>query len=275
MSERNLVSRMIKGDYIKYVLFFAVFYSTLFLWKNNFFSRYFTSQVKGLVKDISQDSPIEMVSVGDKDSSTFTNYRGEFVLGVSGRSSPQVKILTPKSYEPGNELMKCTSVGSSFLDKTFFCETFLYPQPFEIAARVLNDDKAVEFQNYKDRADHKKGLWNRSSKLSKEAFGTEGDFIFLLSKKEEIEIKLERQLIDFDVREVSTILREYSDPTMKKGISDVAEVQVVRYFADGSKSEMMEHFVKEDGIWRYLIPFTHKAVYDFVVNNEWLLKVKK
>ena len=66
-----------------------------------------------------------MVSVGNGNNSTFTNYKGEFVMSVIGRASPKVTISTPKSYEPGNEGMRCTNVGNSFLDMTFFCETVL------------------------------------------------------------------------------------------------------------------------------------------------------
>ena len=264
-----------KKSYIKYILFLVILYTVLFSWKNNFLGRYFSSRVTGRVMDISENSPIEMVSVGSGENSTFTNYGGEFVMSIDTRATPRLKISTPRSYEQGSDNLKCQNVRNSFLDRTFFCETSLYPQSFEIATRILNDEKAGEFQNSKERADHKKKLWDRSSKLSKDAFGTEGDFIFLFSKKEEIEIKKKVQLINFDISEKSTIINKYLDPITGKSISEVAEVQVVRYFADGSKSETPAHFVREEGIWRYLFPFTYKSIYDFVVNNEWILKVKK
>lgn len=264
-----------KKSYMKYVLFLVIFYTVLFSWKNNFLGRYLSSRVTGRVIDISENSPIEMVSVGSGKNSTFTNYNGEFVMSMGNRDSLKLKILTPRNYEPGSDDLKCKNVRDSFLDRTFFCETFLYPQSFEVAARVLNDEKTGEFQNSNERADHKKKLWDRSSKLSKDAFGTEGDFIFLLSKKEEIEIKKKVQLTNFDISDKYTIIDEYLDSITGKNIPEVAEVQVVRYFADGSKSEVPEHFVKEGGIWRYMIPFTHKSIYDFVVSNEWILKVKK
>lgn len=264
-----------KKGYIKYILFLAIFYTVLFTWKNNFLGRYFSSVVSGRVVDISQNSPIELVPVGSGQTSTFTNYNGEFVMSINNRASLKLKILTPRNYEPGSDDLRCKNVRDTFLDRTFFCETFLYPQSFEIAARVLNDEKAGEFQNSNERADRKKKLWDRSSKLSKDAFGTEGDFIFLLSRKEEIEIRKKIQLVNFDVRENNKIIDKYIDPITGENIPEVSEVQVVRYFADGSKSEVLEHFVREGGVWRYMIPFTHKSVYDFVVSNEWILKVKK
>ena len=266
---------MTRKEKLSYFLLLLFIYAALFGWKQNLIGRFFSAKVSGRVIDISVSAPVEMVSVRSGPVLTHTNYEGQFVMTAEGRQPLRVLIETPNNYESGSEEMRCKSLSEKFLERSFFCETLLFPRPFEIASRVLNDEKAIESQNRKEREDRKISLWNRSSAVSQQAFGQQGDFVYLLVLKEEIDIKKEVGLKGFEVDEDSTILGSYFDPIAQKDLTEVAEVTTRRYFADGSVRESKEHFVKEDGIWHYLIPFSRRELVDFVTQNEWVLKVKK
>lgn len=274
ISERSL-RKEIKREYPAYAVFIFLFYVILFVWKNNLVSRFFNSRVDGLVIDVSENSPIELIPLAAGDNLTYTDYQGKFSLTGLFRDKPKINVMTPGNYEKGSEKEICTNRLSGFFDKEFSCQYFLYPQPFEVAYRVLNDETAVGLHNISERATRKKSLWVRSYNPSRQAFGREGEFIDLLSLKEEIDVKMGKELVRFRVDEKRVVLDKFTDPLTRREFSEVAEVFVVRLFADGSTVGSKEHFVRENGVWRYLIPYSSQELKRYVAVNGWVLKIKE
>ena len=267
--------RVLNKAHLSYVLLIAIVYASLFVWKHNLIERLLSSEVSGRVVDFSASVPMEMIAVKSGSVVTYTNYRGEFMLRTKTRS-PLVSIDIPKSFEPGNENLQCKVTQKRLLDESFFCEALLFPQSFEVASRVLNDEKALDSPDADERLARMRHLWDRVAKVSRDAFGAaEEEFLYLMSRKEEIDLRRDVGLVDFVVEGKASILENYSDSITKDNITNVAEVKVVRHFGDGSEAKAKERFTRESGVWHYLLPFGYLELRNFVTKNEWVLKLKR
>ncbi len=273
MDDRSMKGH--KREIISYLLFFIIFYALLFVWKHDLTNRLFSARITGKVVDVSTGGPVEVVMLSAGSVTTYTNYQGRFSMRINQRSRPDVYVNIPYNFEKGNEQAICRPIKDGILDKAFYCESRLFPEAFEIAARVLDDEKAVEFSARKDRESKKKSLWSRSFSESRKAFKSEEDFVSLLMTEEEIEIKMGLEIVGSTVDHHSRILERYFDKVSQKPLTEVAEVVVRRRYGDGGSKDSLEHFARENGIWYYLLPFAREEVALFVTNNEWILKTKK
>lgn len=264
-----------KKEIISYLVFFIIFYAVLLAWKHDLITRLFSERITGKVIDVSTGAPVEVVMLSSGSLTTYTNYQGQFSFEINRKNIPDVYVNVPYNFEKGSERIACQPVRSGILDQAFYCESSLYPEAFEVAGRVLNDEEAVEFSARKERQDKKRRLWGRSFSESRKAFKSEEDFVSLLMIKEEIEIKIGSEMVGSTVDHRSRLLESYFDLISQKSLAGVAEVAVRRRFVDGSSKDSLEHFAKEEGIWRYLLPLSREEVVVFVAKNEWVLRAKK
>lgn len=258
--------------YGHYVLLIILVYAVLIVWRYEVLRRWRTSKVSGVVIDISTNSPIELVPVRSRGRLTYTNFQGKFAWDLP-RPFGEVRLEVPRNYETTNELMSCKVGQPTLLDQSFFCQSDLYPQPFEIASRVLNDEKSS--QTVGERHEKLRALWNRLSSETQGVFGPVDDFVYLLAKKQEIDIKMSTDLVGFEVEEQAVVLDDYFDRVTQKDFVEVGSVSVVRHLADGSKIGGEEYFVRENGVWHYLPSFRLSEIRSFVGKHEWRLKVSR
>lgn len=269
----NIKSFFVKGYYF-YILLIFIIYAALFGWKHNVIGRLTSSNVTGRVADISENTPIEMVMVYEGSKYAYSNYLGQFNLVENGTKIPQLKIEIPKNFEGNQNNLTCKKVSESLLDRSFNCEVSLYPQPFEIAYRILNGEAPVAFNMREARRIRKESIWWRSHSESRTAFGRIEDFVNLLMYKEEIEIKKKSKLLFYEVDEDYKLLPTFFDKITSKEYKLVAEVSVNRTYEGGKAVTNLEHFVRENGVWRYLLTFSYKDLKNFVDNNKWVLQTE-
>lgn len=238
--------------------------------RSNFFKREFVYQ--GHVVDAVDEYPLDLVQVSSGSDVTFTDRNGSFVLKKSSLA-PSLQLGPILDYETPNSPLFCKLGKSSLLVKDYACEESLYPQPFNLAIRVLGDLIGQDNQTSEVARTRKEKLWNYLSSYSAKIWRDKSYFADLMLPYEETSRRLKALPLSFKVEKKFRKVDHYFYDGYE--IKDnLVLVEARLFFTDGRSQKESLYFVKEGKFWKYLLPETPSKVTLFNQKNIWVFNKK-
>lgn len=238
----------------------------LVLVKNDFFRS--TILYQGRVTDAVDGYPVDLVEVSSGSEFTFSDRNGLFTLKI-GAPAKTVKLGTTVDYQTPTVPLTCNLKTSSLLTKSYDCNGVVYPQPFNMAIRVLSELIGQDNQTLEVGRARKEKLWNYLSGHSQAIWRSKGYFADLMLTYEETSRRLKTLPVSFRIEKRFQSVGRY----LYKGqeIKDnLVSVEATLFFRNGKTGKETLYFVKEGTFWKYLLPETPQKVVDFNKLNIWV-----
>lgn len=243
----------------------------LLLLKSNFFVS--TYVFEGQIKDALDGFAVDLTQIKSGNDLTFSDKDGNFELSISSKISP-LTVLPTVDYETPKDSLSCQSISESWLNQRFSCRQVLFPQPFNVARRVLFGLNGVSNQTSEATRVTKEKLWSYLSSYSQKIWQNKDYFSDLMLPYEETNRRLKKLPQEFQVQKNYQGIRNYNYLGQDLSEQEVAVVDVSETLLNGQKRSRQLFFVKEKGLWKYLMPETPKEVVDFDEKNIWVFREK-
>lgn len=261
-------------------LSFTLIVLPFLLVKVNFFKR--ADLYTGLIKDASDGSPLDLVRIQLGEIVSYSDRLGEYnikqefppVLGFLEKGSAdgkKVDIEPTPEFESPKDKTPCRLINETWFSRNFNCSVILYPQVFEVAARVLSSEAIGFLQKENEIRARKSRLWDILAPESQKLWASREEFAGFLTLKEITQVKLQAQLTSFEVSRQPTFINDYNYMGNQIG-GELARVEVSVVDAAGKVSKNTLYFIKLQGLWKYLMEETPKSVADFTTRNSWVFK---
>lgn len=252
------------------LIVFVLIVGPQLLVRTNFFRK--TYAYRGVVTDGLDGLPLDLVEVRGGSGLTYTDKLGQFEFELS-KPPPALRVRPRRDYENPEENVACRVVKSSWRQDSFTCLQTLYPQPFDVAGRVL----AVMFgqgsptsENIRSR---KEKLWSYLSTASQKIWQSQNYLADLLTPYEETSRRLKVLPLSSRITKEYQLVREisYLDRPIR---GELARVEARLFFADGREEKRDLYFLREGKLWKYLIFETPPSVQAFNEKNIWVFRKK-
>lgn len=231
---------------------------------------------EGSVREILDDSPLPLVRVEVGGQRTYTNAQGKFRLTaglefwrrvVGPRPSPRVTFVPTNEYELLPQPVLCTVVR-----KIYRCDGLFYPQAFTVAAKALSTEVAGGESSEEATRQRKSRLWRYLAKVAKDQWGSEKIFVDDFILNELIKTKLKVQTASFTVDPHPEAVSDFRYLKTISLPSPVVGVKTETVDLQGKKRSGILYFLREEGIWRYLLTETPSSVRSFNIRFGSVLK---
>lgn len=260
--------------FLIFILLISIF-AVSYFGKNYGWEKLAKIDVSGKVVDLSNGSPIEMVTVHVGSGTTYTNYEGRFHW-EDLKVLPKITLDSPTFYEPYKQPLACKEEESpSFLRRRFSCSAALIPGPEIMVFRVVNPEIVKGGEKGSDIDARYNSLWVWLHPEQKPFLGQWESLRSTLKTREEILKELKKATASFERLGEVEYQPLWTDPVSKRTYENVAEVEIRRKDLKGRVLGSKEHFAKYNNIWYYFLPFTRDDLIDYVKTNSWVLKVRQ
>ncbi|MEK7610870.1 MAG: hypothetical protein AAB486_00670 [Patescibacteria group bacterium] len=242
--------------------------------QNLYLSKFSPLTVRGTITDISNDSPLDLVEVVTGGRKTFSIYDGTFELSNVKTLNP-VSLAAPDYYEDYPQPLACVIQPAKNSPRVVICNAALYPTAGNIAIRVEVVLSVIRPEKGEEMRGRNTALWALLEPISQTSFSNQEIFVEARSLYNLIQRKLSLQQVAFIVDlEKTVLLPEWVSPVSGRVYQAVAEVPVSRTFADGKTVKVSDHFVKVNGIWKFIPEFSLAEINRYNSVNGWVLKQK-
>ncbi len=256
----------------KVSLFFVVILLTVvpgLLVRFNFLRRFY--EYRGVVRDALEFRPLELFKIEAGGAITFTDRQGQFNLVLSDDPN-QLRMTATTEYENDRSQFSCRPAPRSFWTSRFSCEALAFPQPFNVAIRVLSTEVGQGLITDGEIRQRKTRLWNYLAAPARQLWQSQKQFVDDLVLQDIIRSRLKLQLTAYQVSEAVRFQDYWVNANRQKVFGEVAKVTAELTDGFGGKRSDDLYFLREDGIWRYLAKLTPATVRSFNRSNAWVLR---
>jgi|GEM_PF-6560590 hypothetical protein len=217
----------------------------------------------GSVHDALGMNSVDLVKLSANGRTTYTDKDGKFSLLIKSPifvgSQKNIKGLTIEvipapDFEGKSFSVPCTPVKTSFMSTKVDCPAIVYPTIYNVAARVLATEISQGLFNAGEIAARKLSLWNLLSEQSRKQWKSRDEFVSVLTSQETDRAKIKSQPVSYTVSRDTKSISDYKYFGKYDIYGEVASVNASVTDASGRVTDISLVFVKEENIWRFLIP---------------------
>lgn len=243
--------------------------------RNFFLTTFYPWTVQGKVIDITNGSPLDLAEIHLEGRKTYSIFDGTFKL-ENVKNLSTVIIVSPDLYEEYKNPLICqkeTALSGS--QRLAVCNVSLYPTAANTSTRVEINLSVVRPETYEELQNRNGALWDLMDPESRTFLSNRQAFVNAMVIYNTIQRKLSLQQIYFSVEgEKTKTLSKWTNPVSGYVYTDVMEVPVDRTYASGKEVKTSDHFVRVDGIWRYIPEISLSEIKAYNNTYGWALKLK-